>query len=164
MTWNSKSFKVIHCSVINVLCCFRFVQATYLLYHSYFYLSTTFLFFFFSSFEPSGEGGIWTLAPLLTTCTLSRGVPSASLGTSPNCLSLFIYHRCIKFNCTLVSGEDGIRTHVPLRTNGFQDRLVMTTSIPLRASHSNQCRSYFTIHIVFCQQLFAYFFIFIFCQ
>ena len=33
---------------------------------------------------PNGEGGIWTLAPLLTTCTLSRGVPSASLGTSPN--------------------------------------------------------------------------------
>ena len=29
-------------------------------------------------------------------------------------------------------GEDGIRTHVPLRTNGFQARLVMTTSIPLR--------------------------------
>ena len=26
----------------------------------------------------SAEGGIWTLAPLLTTCTLSRGVPSAS--------------------------------------------------------------------------------------
>ena len=30
------------------------------------------------------------------------------------------------------SGEGGIRTHAPLRTNGFQDRLVMTTSIPLR--------------------------------
>lgn len=29
------------------------------------------------------------------------------------------------------SGESGIRTHAPLRTNGFQDRLVMTTSIPL---------------------------------
>ena len=29
------------------------------------------------------------------------------------------------------SGEGGIRTHAPLRTNGFQDRLVMTTSIPL---------------------------------
>ena len=29
-------------------------------------------------------------------------------------------------------GEDGIRTHVGLRPNGFQDRLVMTTSIPLR--------------------------------
>ena len=32
----------------------------------------------------NGDGGIWTLAPLLTTCTLSRGVPSAILGTSPN--------------------------------------------------------------------------------
>ena len=30
------------------------------------------------------------------------------------------------------SGEGGIRTHVPFRTNGFQDRLVMTTSIPLQ--------------------------------
>ena len=30
------------------------------------------------------------------------------------------------------SGEGGIRTHAPLRTNGFQDRLVMTTSIPLQ--------------------------------
>ena len=30
-----------------------------------------------------------------------------------------------------INGEGGIRTHAPLRTNGFQDRLVMTTSIPL---------------------------------
>ena len=29
------------------------------------------------------------------------------------------------------SGEDGIRTHVPVRTNGFQDRRVMTASLPL---------------------------------
>ena len=35
-----------------------------------------------------------------------------------------------KLHC--VSGEGGIRTHAPLRTNGFQDRLVMTTSIPLQ--------------------------------
>ena len=32
---------------------------------------------------------------------------------------------------SFLSGEDGIRTHVPVRTNGFQDRLVMTASIPL---------------------------------
>ena len=32
----------------------------------------------------------------------------------------------------LMNGEGGIRTHAPLRTNGFQDRLVMTTSIPLQ--------------------------------
>jgi hypothetical protein len=30
------------------------------------------------------------------------------------------------------SGAEGIRTLVSLRTNGFQDRLVMTASIPLR--------------------------------
>ena len=53
----------------------------------------TFVNIFFQFFEnfsccrflqnQNGEGGIWTPAPLLTTCTLSRGVPSASLGTSP---------------------------------------------------------------------------------
>ena len=32
-----------------------------------------------------------------------------------------------------VNGESGIRTHAPFRTNGFQDRLVMTTSISLQA-------------------------------
>ncbi len=31
-----------------------------------------------------------------------------------------------------IYGEDGIRTHVPVKANGFQDRLVMTTSIPLQ--------------------------------
>ena len=35
-----------------------------------------------------------------------------------------------------VSGESGIRTHAPLRTNGFQDRLVMTTSISLHIHFS----------------------------
>ena len=32
----------------------------------------------YDDLSSNGEGGIWTLAPLLTTCTLSRGVPSAS--------------------------------------------------------------------------------------
>ena len=36
------------------------------------------------------------------------------------------------------SGEGGIRTHAPLRTNGFQDRLVMTTSISLQQHFLNQ--------------------------
>ena len=30
-------------------------------------------------------------------------------------------------------GKDGIRTHVELPPNGFQDRLVMTASIPFQA-------------------------------
>ena len=42
-----------------------------------------------------------------------------------------------RFNRYDLSGEGGIRTHAPLRTNGFQDRLVMTTSIPL---HILLCR------------------------
>ena len=32
-----------------------------------------------------------------------------------------------------LSGEDGIRTHAPVKTNGFQDRPVMTTSVPLHS-------------------------------
>ena len=36
-------------------------------------------------------------------------------------------------------GESGIRTHAPFRTNGFQDRLVMTTSISLQFHHAFAC-------------------------
>ena len=125
-------------------------------------LVNTFLHLFY---QANGEGGIWTLAPLLTTCTLSRGVPSASLGTSPRLLynkqsiyQAFAFRRKrILSNsfqpATLPSGEDGIRTHVPLRTNGFQDRLVMTTSIPLHINcpHLNQRKSYITIIVPRCQ-------------
>ena len=40
--------------------------------------------------------------------------------------------------CCFFGAEGGIRTHAPFRTNGFQDRLVMTASIPLQAlSYSN---------------------------
>ena len=42
------------------------------------------------------------------------------------------------------SGEGGIRTHAPFRTNGFQDRLVMTTSIPLKIPN---CRFQQTIKL-----------------
>lgn len=44
------------------------------------------------------------------------------------CQELFNFFRKFLFS---TSGESGIRTHAPLRTNGFQDRLVMTTSISL---------------------------------
>ena len=42
------------------------------------------------------------------------------------------------------SGESGIRTHAPFRTNGFQDRLVMTTSISLR-----MCVHFLVISVVY---------------
>ena len=40
--------------------------------------------------------------------------------------------RFARFHLSAHSGESGIRTHVPFRTNGFQDRLVMTASISLQ--------------------------------
>ena len=46
-------------------------------------------------------------------------------------LYLFVKYFFQNFSSDLASGESGIRTHAPLRTNGFQDRLVMTTSISL---------------------------------
>ena len=66
----------------------------------------------------------------------------------------------------LTSGESGIRTHAPLRTNGFQDRLVMTTSISLRIHFSVffallcQRKTYFIIELRTCQHLNLHFFIF----
>ena len=69
------------------------------------------------------------------TYALSRGASSANLSTSPNYSRS--YKKYIKARnrfFVLVGGEGGIRTHAPFRTNGFQDRLVMTTSIPLHES------------------------------
>ena len=66
----------------------------------------------------------------------------------------------------LTSGESGIRTHAPLRTNGFQDRLVMTTSISLRIHFSVffallcQRKTYSIIELRTCQHLNLHFFIF----
>ena len=68
------------------------------------------------------------------------------LSTSPKQLnSLMIF--------TLIPrGEDGIRTHAPLRTNGFQDRLVMTTSIPLHSHALNQRKNYISKIKIISQQ------------
>ena len=69
-----------------------------------------------------------------------------SVLSSLSCDSLFILSKCFAFVKNFFhfllhlcfkakeSAGGGIRTHAPLRTNGFQDRLVMTTSIPLRVT------------------------------
>ena len=63
-----------------------------------------------------------------------QGSPFSLLGTSPQKLT---YDSIYKVRGEgISSGEGGIRTHAPLRTNGFQDRLVMTTSIPLQTCFS----------------------------
>ena len=111
----------------------------------------------------------------LTTYSLSRGAPSASLGTSPNCPTqslwfisspeaFYIISRCFSFVKNffrlfsksflfLTSGESGIRTHAPLRTNGFQDRLVMTTSISLHMLFFNIFCAVLSAHVVFYHQI-----------
>ena len=76
----------------------------------------------------SGGQGIRTLAPVSRPNPLA-GDPLHHLGNPPEANyfpDTFLYRGKI------CGGEDGIRTHVSLRTNGFQDRLVMTTSIPLQ--------------------------------
>ena len=67
-----------------------------------------------------------------------------SVLSSLSCDSLFILSKCFAFVKNFFhfllhlcfkakeSAGGGIRTHAPLRTNGFQDRLVMTASISLQ--------------------------------
>ena len=87
-----------------------------------------------------------------------QGSPFSLLGTSPQKLT---YDSIYKVRGEgISSGEGGIRTHAPLRTNGFQDRLVMTTSIPLRAADLFPFVSdidYINTSSLRCQQLFLFF-------
>ena len=173
---NFRESYVFHCLVIKVVRCCSLRQLVYIITS---FIVCQQLFSNFSNLfncqkNSNGEGGIWTLAPLLTTYSLSRGAPSASLGTSPNCptyifLRLFLlnsqsmcnynslflilsstffqnFSSFFFFLLCSTSGESGIRTHAPLRTNGFQDRLVMTTSISLHIM-------FFNIFVLFCQRM-----------
>ena len=82
------------------------------------------------------------------------GEPLQPLGyfCSVESLKYIIFQQAsLTFVC---SGEGGIRTHAPLRTNGFQDRLVMTTSISLQSVLSNVLL-YSIRSFLFCQALFA---------
>ena len=63
-----------------------------------------------------------------------QGCPFDHLGTSPSKLNQLNPYMSKGLSYLSPSGESGIRTHAPFRTNGFQDRLVMTTSISLQAS------------------------------
>ena len=95
-----------------------------------------------------------------------QGCPFGQLGYfSRLCPNPIRYHLSVDWqkkavciaNWFLWSGEGGIRTHAPLRTNGFQDRLVMTTSIPLRVAVLAFSEYYNTIQSVICQYIIWYF-------
>lgn len=84
-----------------------------------------------------------------------QGSPFGQLGYFSKMLD---FQNRILYSIVAINGEDGIRTHAPFRTNGFQDRLVMTTSIPLHTlTYIPPLRgdnSYFNTFIFLCQQLF----------
>ena len=156
----------------SLFCCCRFsrqpdyyITASFACQQFFQVFWNSFLKFFKQS--RTAEGGIWTRAPLLTTYSLSRGAPSTTWVllhlVESHSLRNPIYNSVPGTNLAqlraTVNGESGIRTHAPFRTNGFQDRLVMTTSISLQAFS----QTYFCIlsHVFdFVKRFFQSFFFF----
>ena len=136
-----------------------FFSTAFQVYHNSFALSRTFFLSFLKKErrrrDLNPRAAINDLHPF-------QGCPFGQLGYFSEYITRYLI-RSLKISNSIVflmSGEDGIRTHVPLRTNGFQDRLVMTTSIPLRVSHLNQCEIYSIIRTPLCQPFFLHFLIF----
>ena len=100
--------------------------------------------------SPFGQLGYFSKRPRFVTCisqiTIShfRALYQVLTFLSKSlvhyiALSIYLsstFFKFFNFFSNLTSGESGIRTHAPLRTNGFQDRLVMTTSISLHIHFS----------------------------
>ena len=114
--------------------------------------------------SPFGQLGYFSKLPY--TIVFRFVLPEAFYIIS--CRFLFVKN-FLTFFCKFLfptSGESGIRTHAPLRTNGFQDRLVMTTSISLHIYISLffallcQRKTYSIIECFSCQHLILHFFIF----
>ena len=109
-------------------------SATLIYYHNRLCLSTTFLFYFVHHLMSERRRRDLNPRAAINDLHPFQGCPFGQLGYFSEYITRYLI-RSLKISNSIVflmSGEDGIRTHVPLRTNGFQDRLVMTTSIPLR--------------------------------
>ena len=151
-----ESFKVIHCSVINVLCCFQQLRYIIIIICA---CQQLFLFYFVHHLMSERRRRDLNPRAAINDLHPFQGCPFGQLGYFSEYITRYLI-RSLKISNSIVflmSGEEGIRTHVPLRTNGFQDRLVMTTSIPLRVLVSNQCRNNITICFHQCQHFFSLF-------
>ena len=134
----SNSFSIISCCFLPVKKffqlfrgCFYFsLAATLVVYHIY----RTVVKNFFCNFSAFTERRRRDLNPRAATNDLLpfQGSPFSHLGISPKCLSMTVYKIVVLTHSLVWNGESGIRTHAPFRTNGFQDRLVMTASISLQ--------------------------------
>ena len=89
------------------------------------------LFYFFQNFYSERRRRDLNPRAAINDLHPFQGCPFGQLGYFSKCSRISTV--TIKLFGVISSGEDGIRTHAPFRTNGFQDRLVMTTSIPLQS-------------------------------
>ena len=133
-----------HCLVIKVICC-CFQNSLFILSYVQMFVNNFFKFLFQRNLKRrrrdlNPRAAINDLLPF-------QGSPFGQLGyfsklpyaIASHFFRSVLYYIALFFVCQelfsfifiLNSGESGIRTHAPLRTNGFQDRLVMTTSISL---------------------------------
>ena len=104
---------------------FVLFSATLICYHIQSSLSTTFLFLFRLFFTNERRRRDLNPRAAINDLHPFQGCPFGQLGYFSELKQYMIID-------SVDNGESGIRTHAPLRTNGFQDRLVMTTSIPLQ--------------------------------
>ena len=150
----SKSFKVFHCSVINVRCCY-FQQLVYFIISS----SRCQQLFYFSllSLKRDNSDILSCLSLFVNNFFkffIKQGYKDSNLEMTES------ESVALPFGDSPIwSAGGGIRTHAPLRTNGFQDRLVMTTSISLQSALSNVLLHSIR-YLRFCQALFKTFFTF----
>ena len=101
----------------------------------------------FLSRNVSAEGGIWTLAPLLTTCTLSRGVPSAS----------WVLLHSLNHSSYLINDINTVTERVGFEpTRPFGQTVFKTASLwPLRYLSSNVLAHYIR-EVFVCQEFFIF--------
>ena len=100
-----------------LFCCFFLSKTACTFYHSLSRMSST----FFVINNHNGEEGIWTLAPLLTTYSLSRRAPSASwvlLQIVNKTYSKRMYKPTTSY-LNRWYGEGGIRTHGTFQYHWF---------------------------------------------
>ena len=108
----------------------------------------------------NGEGGIWTLAPLLTTCTLSRGVPSASWVLLHNKLTIQAIKLPAEINPLSPTERVGFEPTRPCGQTVFKTASLWPLRYLSKAFRFISGNSYDSKKSFQCQQLFNTFFYF----
>ena len=147
-----------HCLVIKVVSLSALCDSLFTLPHLIDCVKYSFEVFYFSKFKTSnGEGGIRTLAPLLTTYSLSRGAPSASLGTSPNCptQSLLFFRSVLYYIALFFICQELFSTFFKAerRRRDLNPRAAINDLLPFQGSPFSQL-GYFSIVCLIHNQIF----------